>query len=80
MPDFFEPHGSFPAEKIPPKTDEDKQYFQEWIEKAATIPPTVTKLAAYAKFLKQEGYQFVSVVGMCWGVVTFIVHIPYDDV
>lgn len=50
--DFFEPHGEIPADKVPPRTDQDKRGFQEWRKKASDRPQNATGFATCAKYLE----------------------------
>lgn len=67
MPDFFEPDAPWPADKFPPKTDEEKAKLQAFFGGAANPQNAVSKLLNVAKALKADGAKFVGAFGFCWG-------------
>jgi dienelactone hydrolase len=67
MPDFFEPHGAFPSEKFPPKTDQDKADIQAFFGGPASPPAASAKLKSFSETLKANGAKKIGVYGFCWG-------------
>jgi hypothetical protein len=67
MPDFFEPNAAFPAEKFPPKTDQDKADIQAFFGGTGSPPVAITKLKSFGEALKADGAKKVAVYGFCWG-------------
>jgi dienelactone hydrolase len=67
MPDFFEPHGPFPLSRFPPKSDDDKAALQSFFGGPAEVGKTVSKLNAFGKALRSDGFKQVVVYGFCWG-------------
>jgi len=58
MPELVEPHRGIPIDKVTPKTDQGRQYLQEWRGGAANDPRMPR--------MKDEGFQPAGVVGSCW--------------
>ncbi|KAF9779185.1 dienelactone hydrolase [Thelephora terrestris] len=67
MPDFFGEGNACSTEKVPPKNDEDRKYFQEFMEGPGNFPASVPRLVAFADVLKAEGFKKIGALGYCWG-------------
>ncbi|KAI0932674.1 hypothetical protein AcW1_000274 [Taiwanofungus camphoratus] len=67
MPDFFEPSEPWPADKFPPKTDEESAKLQAFFGGTANPQATVGKLVTVGRALKADGAKFVGAFGFCWG-------------
>jgi len=67
MPDFFEPHSPFPAEKFPPRTPDAKAELQAFFAGTANPTASLNKLVAFGHNLKADGKKKVGVYGFCWG-------------
>ncbi|KAI9059667.1 hypothetical protein FKP32DRAFT_1579652 [Trametes sanguinea] len=67
MPDFFEPEGPFPADKFPPKNDEEAAALQAFFGGIGKPENSVANLIRVGKALKDEGVQWLGVYGLCWG-------------
>ena len=70
MPDFFEPHLPFPAEKFPPKTPDAKAELQDFFTGPADPRAALNKLIAFGHNLKANGKEKMGVYGFCWGMLT----------
>ncbi|KAF8349811.1 dienelactone hydrolase [Amanita rubescens] len=64
MPDFFEPHSPFPAEKFPPENPAELEAF---FDGTANLTASLNKLVAFGHNLKADGKKKVGVYGFCWG-------------
>ncbi|KAL7285798.1 hypothetical protein ACG7TL_000907 [Trametes sanguinea] len=67
MPDFFEPEGPFPAQKFPPKNDEEAAELQAFFGGTGKPENSVANLIRVGKALKEEGVEWLGVYGLCWG-------------
>ncbi|CDO72737.1 hypothetical protein BN946_scf184990.g20 [Trametes cinnabarina] len=67
MPDFFEPAGPFPAEKFPPKNDEEGAELQAFFGGTGKPENSVANLIKVGNTLKAEGVEWVGAYGLCWG-------------
>ncbi|KAF8746235.1 hypothetical protein AX14_000034 [Amanita brunnescens Koide BX004] len=67
MPDFFEPHSPFPAEKFPPNTPDAKAELQAFFAGTANPTATLNKLIAFGHNLEAIGKKKIGVYGFCWG-------------
>lgn len=67
MPDFFEPDHSFPIEKFPPGTPEQKQELQNFFATVANPSKNTQKLLSFGQALKSAGTRKVGAYGFCWG-------------
>ncbi|KAG6812066.1 hypothetical protein H0H92_004597 [Tricholoma furcatifolium] len=67
MPDFFEPHGPFPIDNFPPKTEKEKHDLQNFFGGTASPPAAIKKLTEFGQTLKSSGAKHIGVYGFCWG-------------
>ncbi|KAG6857601.1 hypothetical protein H0H87_010169 [Tephrocybe sp. NHM501043] len=67
MPDFFEPHAPFPADKFPPKSEQEKRDLQDFFGGIASPPAAINKLCDFGKTLRSGGAKNVAAYGFCWG-------------
>ncbi len=69
MPDFFEPHSPFPAEKFPPKTQDVYAELDAFFAGTANQTASLNKLVAFGHNLKADGKKKVGAYGFCWGML-----------
>ncbi|KAG8931189.1 hypothetical protein FRC02_003085 [Tulasnella sp. 418] len=65
MPDFFRGK-PFPADKYPPKTDEEKEELQKFFKGVADLKERLPELVAIGEQLKKDGVKKIGTLGVCW--------------
>ncbi|KAG6919574.1 hypothetical protein DXG01_004237 [Tephrocybe rancida] len=68
MPDFFEPNAPFSADKVPPKSEQDRRDLQDFFGGTASPPAAIKKLGDFGRILRTNGAKNVAAYGFCWGV------------
>lgn len=72
MPDFFDPKGSYPIERFPPKNDQDKHDLQDFFGGTASPSVAIQKLTNFGMALRADGARNVAAYGFCWGIYLYI--------
>jgi dienelactone hydrolase len=69
MPDFFELHSLFPAEKFPPDNPDVEAELKAFFAGTANPTASLNKLVAFGHNLKADGKKKVGAYGFCWGML-----------
>lgn len=66
MPDFLR-ENPWPVDAFPPRNDEEKKKFGEWLDTVGNFERATKELTAVIDASKAQGAQKIALYGTCWG-------------